>query len=241
MTTSEPSLAREIHEAAKAKGVSRSTPRSPAATSAHERARSRSWSAATRTWSRGQPLFECMGKTIVHQGGRRRRAAHQDGQPDPDRANMIGVCEGLALRLQGGPRPRDGAAVGRQRRGRQLVAREPRPADHRRELRARVSSSSTSSRTWASPWTRRSGWAWPCRAWRSRTSSTSRCRRRATAARHAGPGAGARAHFQRSPAPDADAMHDSGIDRIDRAAGRDGRLAATRSPDHPSNNRLPHR
>ena len=32
-----------------------------------------------------QPLFECMGKTIVHQGAGRRRPAHQDGQPDPDR------------------------------------------------------------------------------------------------------------------------------------------------------------
>ena len=62
---------------------------------------------------------------------------------------------GPALRLQGGARPGDGAssrssvgAAGSK------VAGRARPAHHRRATSSRASTSSTSSRTWASPWTR---------------------------------------------------------------------------------------
>ena len=81
MTTSEPSLAAEIAEAAKGKGVaSVDAPVSGGDAEAVE---------ATR------PLFECMGKTIVHQGpagaGQHTKMVNQVLIA----SNMVGVCEAL--------------------------------------------------------------------------------------------------------------------------------------------------
>ncbi len=85
MTTSDPSLAKEIYEASKAKGVaSLDAPVSGgdvgaknAAALHHDRRRQEVVAAV-------QPVFECMGKTIVHQGCSGFRSAHEDGEPDSD-------------------------------------------------------------------------------------------------------------------------------------------------------------
>ena len=155
MTTSEPSLAQEIYEAAKAKGVhARRCPGVAAATSGRRTRRCRSWSAATQdAVAAVKPLFECMGKTIVHQGAAGAGPAHEDGQPDPDRDNMIGVCEALLYGYKAGldlETVLNRSAAGR----RGAVAGQPGPAHHRRAISSRASSSSTSSRTWASRWPR---------------------------------------------------------------------------------------
>src|SRR5205814_258043 len=69
MTTSEPSLAREIYEAAKAKGVhSIDAPVSGGDVGAKNAALSIMIGGDTEAIGAVSPLFECMGKTIVHQG-----------------------------------------------------------------------------------------------------------------------------------------------------------------------------
>jgi 3-hydroxyisobutyrate dehydrogenase len=88
MTTSEPSLAREIHEAAKAKGVaSVDAPVVGGDAEAVEAVR---------------PLLECMGKTVVHQGpagaGQHTKMVNQVLIA----MNMIGVCEALLYGYKAG-------------------------------------------------------------------------------------------------------------------------------------------
>ena len=69
----------------------------------------RSWSAATRRRStRARPLFEPLGKTIVHQGDAGRGQHTKMVNQILIASDMIGVCEALALRPQGRARPRDG-------------------------------------------------------------------------------------------------------------------------------------
>src|SRR5205823_5890270 len=69
MTTSEPSLAREIYEAAKAKGVGAvDAPVSGGDVGARNAALSIMVGGDTDTVETVRPLLECMGKTIVHQG-----------------------------------------------------------------------------------------------------------------------------------------------------------------------------
>ena len=102
-----------------------------------------------------QPLFECMGKTIVHQGAAGRRPAHEDGEPDPDLVEHDRGVRGAAVRLQGGPGPGNGVqvGVGRARPGARrwrCWGRGSWPATS-----SRASTSSTSSRTWASRWPKR--------------------------------------------------------------------------------------
>src|SRR5438046_7513770 len=70
MTTSEPSLAREIYEAAKAKGVaSIDAPVSGGDVGARNAALSIMVGGDKDAVEAVRPLFECMGKTIIHQGG----------------------------------------------------------------------------------------------------------------------------------------------------------------------------
>src|SRR6478609_940083 len=70
MTTSDPSLAREIHEAAKAKGAhSLDAPVSGGDVGAKNAALSIMIGGEPEVVAAVQPLFEAMGKTIVHQGG----------------------------------------------------------------------------------------------------------------------------------------------------------------------------
>ncbi len=55
-----------------------------------------------------------------------RRAAHQDGQPDPDRGHDARGRRGTALRGEGGPRPGARPGVGRRGGGRILDGQQPR-------------------------------------------------------------------------------------------------------------------
>ena len=83
MTTSEPSLAREIHEAAKAKGVgSLDAPVSGGDVGAKNAALSIMVGGDADVVEAMRPLLECMGKTIVHQGTAGAGPAHEDGQPN---------------------------------------------------------------------------------------------------------------------------------------------------------------
>ena len=93
-----------------------------------------------------------MGKTIVHQGGPGAGQHTKMVNQILIATNMIGVCEALLYGYKAGLDLHTVLQIGRQRGGGQLVAEQPRPADHRRQFRSRASSSSTSSRTWGSPW-----------------------------------------------------------------------------------------
>jgi 3-hydroxyisobutyrate dehydrogenase len=96
MTTSEPSLAREIHEAARSKGVgSVDAPVSGGDVGARNAALSIMVGGDKDAVDAVQPLFECMGKTIVHQGpagaGQHTKLVNQiliSG-------TMVGLCEAL--------------------------------------------------------------------------------------------------------------------------------------------------
>ena len=96
MTTSEPSLAREIHAAAKAKGVaSLDAPVSGGDVGARNAALSIMIGGEADAIEALRPLLECMGKTIVHQGdagaGQHTKMVNQILIA----SNMIGVCEAL--------------------------------------------------------------------------------------------------------------------------------------------------
>jgi 3-hydroxyisobutyrate dehydrogenase len=96
MTTSEPSLAREIYDAAKAKGVaSVDAPVSGGDVGARNAALSIMVGGDAEAVEAVRPLLECMGKTIVHQGpagaGQHTKMVNQILIA----TNMIGVCEAL--------------------------------------------------------------------------------------------------------------------------------------------------
>ena len=103
MTTSEPSLAREIYEAAKSKGVAAvDAPVSGGDVGAKNAALSIMVGGAADTVGALKPLFECMGKTIVHQGepgaGQHTKMVNQILIA----ANMVAVCEGLLYGYKAG-------------------------------------------------------------------------------------------------------------------------------------------
>jgi 3-hydroxyisobutyrate dehydrogenase len=103
MTTSEPSLAREIYEAARAKGVaSIDAPVSGGDVGARNAALSIMVGGDTEAVEAVRPLFECMGKTIVHQGpagaGQHTKMVNQILIA----TNMIGVCEALLYGYKAG-------------------------------------------------------------------------------------------------------------------------------------------
>jgi 3-hydroxyisobutyrate dehydrogenase len=96
MTTSEPSLAREIETAAKQKGAfSLDAPVSGGDIGAKNAALSIMVGGEAAVVEAVRPLFECMGKTIVHQGpagaGQHTKMVNQILIA----SNMIGVCEAL--------------------------------------------------------------------------------------------------------------------------------------------------
>jgi 3-hydroxyisobutyrate dehydrogenase len=106
MTTSEPSLAREIYEAAKAKGVaSVDAPVSGGDVGAKNAALSIMVGGDTDAVEAVKPLFECMGKTIVHQGpagaGQHTKMVNQILVA----SSMIGVCEALLYAQKSGLDP----------------------------------------------------------------------------------------------------------------------------------------
>ncbi len=96
MTTSEPSLAREIHQAAGGKGVgSIDAPVSGGDVGARNAALSIMVGGDADAVEAVRPLLECMGKTVVHQGpagaGQHTKMVNQVLIA----TNMIGVCEAL--------------------------------------------------------------------------------------------------------------------------------------------------
>jgi 3-hydroxyisobutyrate dehydrogenase len=96
MTTSEPTLAKEIYEAAKAKGVAAlDAPVSGGDVGAKNAALSIMIGGDKDAVAAVQPVFECMGKTIVHQGGPGAGQHTKMVNQILIAANMIAVCEGL--------------------------------------------------------------------------------------------------------------------------------------------------
>jgi 3-hydroxyisobutyrate dehydrogenase len=103
MTTSEPSLAREIYDAAKAKGVAAiDAPVSGGDVGARNAALSIMVGGDAEAVEAVRPLFECLGKTIVHQGpagaGQHTKMVNQVLIA----TNMIGVCEALLYGFKAG-------------------------------------------------------------------------------------------------------------------------------------------
>jgi 3-hydroxyisobutyrate dehydrogenase len=103
MTTSEPSLAIEIYQAAKAKGVgSVDAPVSGGDVGARNAALSIMVGGDKDVVEAVRPLFECMGKTVVHQGppgaGQHTKMVNQILIA----SNMIGVCEALLYGYKAG-------------------------------------------------------------------------------------------------------------------------------------------
>ncbi len=103
MTTSEPSLAREIYEAASAKGVHAvDAPVSGGDVGAREARLSIMVGGDADVVEALRPLFETMGKTIVHQGpagaGQHTKMVNQILIA----SNMVGVCEALLYGYRAG-------------------------------------------------------------------------------------------------------------------------------------------
>ena len=103
MTTSEPSLAQEIHAAATAKGVySLDAPVSGGDVGAKNATLSIMIGGDKEVVDAITPIFECMGKTIVHQGpagsGQHTKMVNQILIA----ANMVAVCEGLLYGYKAG-------------------------------------------------------------------------------------------------------------------------------------------
>ena len=103
MTTSDPSLSREIYEAAKAKGIaSIDAPVSGGDVGAKNAALSIMVGGDKEAVEAVRPLFECLGKTIVHQGpagaGQHTKMVNQILIA----SNMIGVCEALLYGYKAG-------------------------------------------------------------------------------------------------------------------------------------------
>lgn len=96
MTTSEPALAIEIAESAKAKGVaSIDAPVSGGDVGAKEARLSIMIGGETEAVEKVMPLFEAMGKTLVHQGGPGAGQHTKMVNQTLIATNMIGVCEAL--------------------------------------------------------------------------------------------------------------------------------------------------
>ena len=103
MTTSEPSLAQEIYAAAKAKGVfSVDAPVSGGDVGAKNAALSIMIGGDAEVVEAVRPLFECMGKTIVHQGGPGAGQHTKMVNQILISGAMIGVCEALLYGYKAG-------------------------------------------------------------------------------------------------------------------------------------------
>ncbi len=103
MTTSQPSLAVEIYEAAKAKGVhSVDAPVSGGDIGARNAALSIMIGGDEKTVTALQPLWEAMGKTIVYQGGAGAGQHTKMVNQVLIATGMIGVCEALLYGYKSG-------------------------------------------------------------------------------------------------------------------------------------------
>jgi 3-hydroxyisobutyrate dehydrogenase len=103
MTTSEPSLAVEIAEAANAVGVhALDAPVSGGDVGAKNAALSIMIGGDTAVVAAVSPIFECMGKTIVHQGGPGAGQHTKMVNQILISSNMIALCEGLLYGYKAG-------------------------------------------------------------------------------------------------------------------------------------------
>jgi 3-hydroxyisobutyrate dehydrogenase len=103
MTTSEPSLAVEIAHAAKKKGVyALDAPVSGGDVGAKNAALSIMIGGEAEAVAACKPLFECMGKTIVHQGGPGAGQHTKMVNQILIASNMVGVCEALLYGYRAG-------------------------------------------------------------------------------------------------------------------------------------------
>lgn len=103
MTTSEPSLAVEIHQASKAKGVfSVDAPVSGGDIGAKNATLSIMIGGDKEIVDALQPLFSAMGKTLVHQGGPGAGQHTKMANQILIATNMIGVCESLLYGYKAG-------------------------------------------------------------------------------------------------------------------------------------------
>jgi 3-hydroxyisobutyrate dehydrogenase len=103
MTTSEPSLAREIYDSAKAKGVhSVDAPVSGGDVGARNAALSIMVGGDAAAVEAVRPLLECMGKTIIHQGGPGAGQHTKMVNQVLIASNMVGVCEALLYGYRAG-------------------------------------------------------------------------------------------------------------------------------------------
>jgi 3-hydroxyisobutyrate dehydrogenase len=103
MTTSEPSLAMEIAAAAQAKGVAAlDAPVSGGDVGAKNAALSIMIGGDKEVVAAVQPAFECMGKTIIHQGGPGAGQHTKMVNQILISANMVAVCEGLLYGYKSG-------------------------------------------------------------------------------------------------------------------------------------------
>jgi 3-hydroxyisobutyrate dehydrogenase len=103
MTTSEPSLAVEISKAAKAKGVDAlDAPVSGGDVGAKNAALSIMIGGDAAVVEAVGPLFECMGKTIVHQGGPGSGQHTKMVNQILISSNMVALCEGLLYGYKAG-------------------------------------------------------------------------------------------------------------------------------------------
>src|SRR4051794_24712604 len=103
MTTSDPSLAKEIYEAAKAKGVhALDAPVSGGDVGAKNAALSIMIGGDKEVVAAVTPVFEAMGKTIVHQGGPGAGQHTKMVNQILISSNMVALCEGLLYGYKAG-------------------------------------------------------------------------------------------------------------------------------------------
>jgi 3-hydroxyisobutyrate dehydrogenase len=106
MTTSEPGLAREIYEAAKAKGVhSLDAPVTGGDIGAKNATLSIMLGGDEAAVQAVTPIFEAMGKTIIHQGGPGCGQHAKMVNQILIASNMIAVCEGMLYAYKSGLNP----------------------------------------------------------------------------------------------------------------------------------------
>jgi 3-hydroxyisobutyrate dehydrogenase len=106
MTTSEPGLAREIYDAAKAKGVhSLDAPVTGGDIGAKNATLSIMLGGDDAAVQAATPIFEAMGKTIVHQGGPGCGQHAKMVNQILIASNMIAVCEGMLYAYKSGLNP----------------------------------------------------------------------------------------------------------------------------------------
>ena len=174
MTTSDPSLAVEIYEAAKAKGVSSvDAPVSGGDVGAKEARLSIMIGGDEDVVSALDPCWNAMGKTIVHQGGAGAGQHTKMVNQTLIATNMIGVCEALLYGYKAGlDLPTVMQSVSTGAAGSWSLS----------NLGPRIMDNNFDPGFFVEPSTKAKRWVSPCRASRWLISFTWHCRLRGTAA-----------------------------------------------------------